>query len=93
MDLEVQRYDFIQSDMKETEAEQKLAQYSYFNCENGKLYRISLIGDKIECCEYMYIHFQKRKMHISERLLKRMIEEKRIVRLRLFQISLLRFAD
>lgn len=77
MDLEVQRYDFIQSDLKETEAEQKLAQYSYFNWENGKLYRLSLIEDKIECCEYMYIHFQKRKMHISKRLLKCMIEEKK----------------
>lgn len=69
MDLEVQRYDFIQSDLKETEEEQRLARYSYVNWENGKLHRISLIGNDVKCCEYMYIHLQKRKMSISRHLL------------------------
>lgn len=41
------------------------AKKSLFVWDNGKLYQYYMIGDQIEKREYLYVHFQKRRMEIS----------------------------
>lgn len=66
MDVEVSRWDFIQADFQCDANEKKIAQYSYFNWNNGILERMYLDNNVIKSIEYMYIHLQKRKMKVSK---------------------------
>lgn len=62
MDLEVSRFDFINADFINDENEINISKKSLFTWEKGKLYRYYIKNEKIYKQEFMYIHFQKRKM-------------------------------
>lgn len=62
MDLAVESYSFINADLKNNSNEINKARHSYFYYTNGKLYRVLSDGSYEE---FMYIHFQKRKMKMK----------------------------
>ena len=64
MDLDVYRYQFINSDFVNDEVEKNKAMHSFFRWDNGVLTRVSVNaqGEEVGSEEYMYIHFQKRNM-------------------------------
>lgn len=61
-DIDVEHYAFRQSDLKNTQQEQRKAEKSVFVWEKGKLYRYYSEKTSIQKEEFMYIHLQKRKM-------------------------------
>lgn len=61
-DIDVEHYAFRQSDLKDTEQEQRKEKQSVFAWEQGKLYRYYSENNVIRKEEFMYIHLQKRKM-------------------------------
>lgn len=61
MDLDVESFHFINADFKEEDEENRKAKNSYFYYNHGRLFRVNCDGTEEE---YMYIHFQKRKMDI-----------------------------
>jgi hypothetical protein len=67
MDLDVNKYQFINADFTNDETEQKKALHSVFLWNKGVLTRISVNakGEKLNSEEFMYIHFQKRNMKMQ----------------------------
>ena len=61
-DIDVEHYAFRQSDLKNTQQEQRKVEKSVFVWEKGKLYRYYSEKTSIQKEEFMYIHLQKRKM-------------------------------
>lgn len=64
MDLAVYSYSFINSDLEKEIDEREKAKHSLFIWKDGKLYRVYLSNGAVNREEFMYIHFQKRKMNV-----------------------------